>query len=82
MAGGPGKRNETVRRVLLKVNNARKFVLDQTMSEFLAVLSNNFWSGGSLRKRNRMLKMRARWRACLTVFRGSNSVTPLLTLQN
>lgn len=43
-----------VRNLLLTVANARKFVLDDTMSKYLADISHSFWSGG-LRKRNHAL---------------------------
>ena len=51
---GRGARSDFLRSQLLPVAKARKFVLDSTMSRFLADLSDNFWHGG-LRKRVRML---------------------------
>jgi hypothetical protein len=48
------RRKLTVQTVLRQVADARKFVLDAPMSQFLAELSDSFWRGG-LRKRINML---------------------------
>lgn len=53
--GSNRKGSQEVKPLLLQIANARKFVLDQSMSAYLSDLSQNFWRGG-LRNRLRQLE--------------------------
>lgn len=55
MAGGPNPNNVELRAYTVDVLHARKFVLDDAMSAYLADLGHSFWHGG-LRKRICMLE--------------------------
>jgi hypothetical protein len=56
LAGGPGSDNAEIRKHLLNVANARKFVLDDAMSRFIFDLESQLYPWGGIRKRFRALE--------------------------
>jgi hypothetical protein len=54
MAGCGNAKSQPIRRLFLSIANARKFMLDDRMSEYLADLSRSYFTGG---RRKRLYKL-------------------------